>query len=327
MERIDRPQADERRQPHHREARPGRGARQAGEGAGGQIRRSQCCRGRHVPHPRIRPRRAGQVQGRAFDARLRELANTVCPKDLRTYEQRRADGLSALVDGAGYVKCECGQSDCGQDSRIVSTACKPLVHLIRLGSTLAGSDEPAYLDGYGIVDAAHAREIEADADVEPVRPPSVAGATTYRPGTVLDTWLRVLAGGCEVALRCRGLEHGPRSSSAVRSLRSHRRRSDGGRKPDRLLPKSSPAQTFRTLAGGRRGRNRVDSTHRAPIPTAVVGPSRWRTRRCRWRWPPRRRRSPPHPRAAQGCPDPGRAPSPAGPPGCGAAPVARRAST
>ena len=130
-----------------------------------------------------------------------------------------------------------------------------------------------------------------------------------------------------IAPRCRGLEHGPRSSSAVRSLRSHRRRSDGGRKPDLLLPKSSPAQTFRTLEGGRRGRNRVYSTHRAPIPTAVVGPSRWRTRRCRWRWPPRRRRSPPHPRAAQGCPDPGRAPSPAGPPGCGAAPVARRAST
>ncbi|WP_225928685.1 HNH endonuclease signature motif containing protein [Rhodococcus opacus] len=30
-----------------------------------------------------------------------------------------------------------------------------------------------------------------------MRPPSVTAATTYRPGTVLDTWLRVLAGGCE----------------------------------------------------------------------------------------------------------------------------------
>jgi hypothetical protein len=137
------------------------------------------------------------ARGRAFDARLRELANTVCPKDLRTYEQRRADGLSALVDGAGYVKCECGHVDCAQDSRIVSTARKPLVHLIMLDSTLAGNDEPGYLDVYGIVDAAHAREIAADADIEPVRPPSVTAATTYRPGDVLDTWLRVLAGGCE----------------------------------------------------------------------------------------------------------------------------------
>ncbi|WP_308114892.1 DUF222 domain-containing protein [Rhodococcus opacus] len=82
------------------------------------------------------------VQGRAFDARLRELANTVCPKDLRTYEQRRADGLSALVDGAGYVKCECGRADCTQDSRNVPTARKPLVHLIMLDSTLSGDDEP-----------------------------------------------------------------------------------------------------------------------------------------------------------------------------------------
>ncbi|KAF0959720.1 HNH endonuclease signature motif containing protein [Rhodococcus sp. T7] len=137
------------------------------------------------------------VQGRAFDARLRELANTVCPKDLRTYEQRRADGLSALVDGAGYVKCECERVDCSQDSRIVPTARKPLVHLIMLNSTLAGHDEPGYLDGYGIVDAAHAREIAVDADVETVRPPSVTAATTYRPGTVLETWLRVLVGGCE----------------------------------------------------------------------------------------------------------------------------------
>ena len=98
-------------------------------------------------------------QGRAFDARLRELANTVCPNDLRTYEQRRADGLSALIDGAGFVHCECGRVDCGQGSRIATTARKPLVHLIMLDATLAGGDEPAYLDGYGIVDAAHAREI------------------------------------------------------------------------------------------------------------------------------------------------------------------------
>ncbi|WP_065492892.1 HNH endonuclease signature motif containing protein [Rhodococcus opacus] len=137
------------------------------------------------------------AQGRAFDARLRELANTVCAKDLRAYEQRRADGLSALIDGAGFVQCECGRVDCGQRSRIATTARKPLVHLIMLDATLAGGDEPAYLDGYGIVDAAHAREIAADADVEPVRAPSSVVPTTYRPGTVLDTWMRVLAGGCE----------------------------------------------------------------------------------------------------------------------------------
>ncbi|MGV9863139.1 DUF222 domain-containing protein [Rhodococcus koreensis] len=137
------------------------------------------------------------AQGRAFDARLRELANTVCPQDLRTYEQRRADGLSALIDGSEFVPCECGRVDCGQDSRIATTARKPLVHLIMLDSTLGGGDEPAYLDGYGIVDAAHARDIAVDADVEPVRAPNSETPTTYRPGTVLVTWMRVLAGACE----------------------------------------------------------------------------------------------------------------------------------
>ncbi|MFD7009125.1 DUF222 domain-containing protein [Rhodococcus jostii] len=81
------------------------------------------------------------AQGRAFDARLREPANTVCPKDLRTYELRRADGLSALIDGVGFVHCECGRVDCGKSSRIATTARKPLVHLIMLDSTLAGRQQ------------------------------------------------------------------------------------------------------------------------------------------------------------------------------------------
>ncbi|WP_237723899.1 MULTISPECIES: DUF222 domain-containing protein [unclassified Rhodococcus (in: high G+C Gram-positive bacteria)] len=118
------------------------------------------------------------AQGRAFDARLREPANTLCPKDLRTYELRRADGLSALIDGVGFVHCECGRVDCGKSSRIATTARKPLVHLIVLDSTLSGGDEPAYLDGYGIVDAAHAREIAADADVEAVRAPVLSSRRT-----------------------------------------------------------------------------------------------------------------------------------------------------
>ncbi|MFD7009124.1 hypothetical protein [Rhodococcus jostii] len=130
------------------------------------------------------------------------------------------------------------------------------------GSSLAG-DEPAYLDGYGIVDAAHAREIAADADVEAVRAPGSVVPTTYRPGTVLDTWMRVRAGGCEW-LHC-------------------------------LLSKSSPAQTFRSLEGVRWRWIRVGRAHRSPMPTAVVGAPGCRTERCRrkrprWRKRPRRRK-------------------------------------
>jgi len=54
----------------------------------------------------------------------------------------------------------------------VSTARKPLIHVILLGSTLKGADdESAYLDGYGLIDAEHARTLADNADIEYVRVP------------------------------------------------------------------------------------------------------------------------------------------------------------
>ena len=112
------------------------------------------------------------ADGRKFDTRLRELANTPCPADGRTFEQRKADSLGALVDGLDYLPCACGRDDCSQQSGNVSTARKPLIHVILLGSTLKGADdESAYLDGYGLIEAEHARDLATDADIEYVRVP------------------------------------------------------------------------------------------------------------------------------------------------------------
>lgn len=71
-------------------------------------------------------------------------------------------------------------------------------------STLHGGGEPAHLDGYGVISAEHARDIARDAVIRNVRAPAddvvepvPASARVYRPGAVLDTWLRIIAGSCQ----------------------------------------------------------------------------------------------------------------------------------
>ncbi|MDV6266973.1 HNH endonuclease signature motif containing protein [Rhodococcus globerulus] len=140
-------------------------------------------------------------QARAFDGRLRELAMSVCRRDSRTYEQRRADALGALVSGSTVLVCDCERGDCPQDRSGVVIIRRPLVHVVIHDSALhAGSDEPAHLDGYGVISAEHARDIAKDATVREVRVPETpvpASASVYRPGAALDAWLRVIAGSCQ----------------------------------------------------------------------------------------------------------------------------------
>jgi len=125
------------------------------------------------------------ADGRKLDTRLRELANTPCPADGRTFDQRKADAMGALVDGLAFLPCACGHNDCPQQTGDRPTARKPLVHVILLGTTLHGEDEEsAYLDGYGLIDAAHARNLAADADIEYVRvPDDVHYHRTQNPAT------------------------------------------------------------------------------------------------------------------------------------------------
>ncbi|MDV8008098.1 HNH endonuclease signature motif containing protein [Rhodococcus sp. IEGM 1318] len=161
---------------------------------------------------------------RAFDGRLRELAMSVCRHDSRKYEQRRADALGALVVGSTILPCDCGRGDCPQDRSGIVVVRRPLVHVVMLESALQGgdspgADEPAHLDGYGVISAEHARDIAAGAllrkvkvpadaalesadEGEPVPspvvpPPVIPSALVYRPGAVLDTWVRVISGSCQ----------------------------------------------------------------------------------------------------------------------------------
>jgi hypothetical protein len=49
---------------------------------------------------------------KALDGRLTALADTVCPADPRTKDQRRADAMGALAHGADRLACLCDTDDC-----------------------------------------------------------------------------------------------------------------------------------------------------------------------------------------------------------------------
>ena len=48
----------------------------------------------------------------ALDLRLNALADTVCPADPRTRDQRRADAMGTLAHGADCLACLCDTDDC-----------------------------------------------------------------------------------------------------------------------------------------------------------------------------------------------------------------------
>ncbi len=158
------------------------------------------------------------ADGRKLDTRLRELANTPCPADGRTFDQRKADAVGALVDGLDYLHCACGRDDCSQQTGDRATARKPLVHVILLGTTLKGEDEESgYLDGYGLIDAAHARNLADNADIEYVRvPDDVHYHRTQNPATdPADESPADAATGAAVAAECAGTVPGEEASAVT----------------------------------------------------------------------------------------------------------------
>ncbi|MFC7674481.1 DUF222 domain-containing protein [Mycolicibacterium sp. GCM10028919] len=52
------------------------------------------------------------TDGKAVEKRLNLLARTVCPRDPRTVEQRRADSFHSVLRGLDYLPCLCGSDDC-----------------------------------------------------------------------------------------------------------------------------------------------------------------------------------------------------------------------
>ncbi|MCV7420271.1 DUF222 domain-containing protein [Mycobacterium yunnanensis] len=72
---------------------------------------------------------------KAFQARLKNLAATVCPADPRTADQLRADAYGAIGNGTDRMACLCGNDDCSAAQNPPATGV--VVYVITSDDTLA----------------------------------------------------------------------------------------------------------------------------------------------------------------------------------------------
>ncbi len=135
----------------------------------------------------------------AFDRRLSQLAKQVCSADPRTFDQRRADALAALTEGR-QLACACRQPECPRRSDVAveqsPSATQVVISVVASEQTLTGrSDLPAYLEGYGVIDAEQVRALAEAASVRLADPQiNAAAALRYQPSAALER-----------AIRCRDL--------------------------------------------------------------------------------------------------------------------------
>ena len=78
--------------------------------------------------------------GHALNARLDAFAATVCPHDPRTKDQRRADAVLPLSNGADRLGCQCNREDCLAALRPPSTGV--MIHLVAHDDTITGPTQP-----------------------------------------------------------------------------------------------------------------------------------------------------------------------------------------
>lgn len=163
-------------------------------------RRESSERGRYVS---VTPRPDGtaQLSGRltataaaAFDRRISQMASSVCAKDSRTMDQRRADATLALSEGR-ELPCDCGQPECPARSTDDSgSAPLAIINVIASEDTVTGdSDEPGYLEGFGVIDAEQVRELAETSPLRLVEQPTVTEeqAMRYQPSAAAARWTRL----------------------------------------------------------------------------------------------------------------------------------------
>ncbi|MGH3644656.1 MAG: DUF222 domain-containing protein, partial [Mycobacterium sp.] len=77
----------------------------------------------------------------ALDGRLNALADTVCPADPRTKDQRRSDAMGALSHGADRLMCLCDTTDCPAGEIPPSTGV--VIYVVAHQDTISGPAEPS----------------------------------------------------------------------------------------------------------------------------------------------------------------------------------------
>ncbi|MCF8607596.1 13E12 repeat family protein [Gordonia sp. HY442] len=141
-----------------------------------------------------------------IDASIDAVADSVCADDTRTRGIRRHDAAVALLTRSEFG-CSCGNPECTATASagvVADRFASVVVHVVADASTLSGESEKAgWLDGFGVLDAHHVREIAARTDAV-IRPLDIAGLADraaragdpYRPTTACDTAVRAVFGTC-----------------------------------------------------------------------------------------------------------------------------------
>jgi len=108
-------------------------------------------------------------------------------------DQRRADALLALSEGQALT-CNCNRADC--PARMIGESPELprfVINVIASQETVDGSsDQPGYLEGYGVIDADQVRQLAESATLRMLSEPAVsdAEALRYQPSAALERWIR-----------------------------------------------------------------------------------------------------------------------------------------
>ncbi|OBH53028.1 hypothetical protein A5687_07900 [Mycobacterium mantenii] len=127
----------------------------------------------------------------ALDQRLDALAATVCDKDPRSREQRRADALGALAAGADRLGCRCGRPDCAAGKR--PAAGSVVIHVIAERDTLDGCGQApgAEVGAEGLIPPELIAELAASAKLTPLVHPVDSPPEPHRvPSKALADFVR-----------------------------------------------------------------------------------------------------------------------------------------
>lgn len=130
-----------------------------------------------------------------FDQRLSAMATAVCAEDPRTLAQRRADALEALGRGRFTLDCGCGRPECPARAADPPGPGRVVINVVASADTLTGrSEDPGYLDGYGVLDAEQVRDLaDGGALLRPTARPSdpqAGDVLRHQPCAALARWVR-----------------------------------------------------------------------------------------------------------------------------------------
>lgn len=129
---------------------------------------------------------------RSAAAAVRALADAACDRDPRTRRQRSSDAMFALLTGTRF-DCQCAQPDCTatipEPGTVPPMTSRAIIHVICEEATLTETAGAAagFMDGHGLIDDVHVRDIAArpDTTIKPLTPtggPVVTVAADSTPG-------------------------------------------------------------------------------------------------------------------------------------------------